>query len=170
MDETTKEEIARLKAELLRKKAEIDDLRDLLNREIDRPFKPNPLEFTEREAGPFIEKSLAAIADNLSRNAEPPSLDSHRRFLGRPIRRIKRIFMDWADLHARKSLEKQSDYNRLVLDLLKVLILRSRGNRDKLRDLEDRLRKCEERLAVLITKARDLEAREEPGKAPADRS
>jgi hypothetical protein len=168
MDETTKEEIARLKADLLKKKAEIDDLRKLLNREIDRPFKPDPMEFTEREIEPFIEKSLAAIAENLSREAESPSLISHRRILGRPVRHFKRIFMNWADLHARKNLDKQRDYNRLVLDLLKMLILRSRGNRQKLRDLEDRLGKCEERLAVLITLARDLEARGEPGKAPAD--
>jgi hypothetical protein len=168
MDETTKEEIARLKAELLRKKAEIDDLRLLLNREIDRPFKPDPMEFTEREIEPFVEKCLAAIADNLSREAEPPSLASHRRVLGRPVRYFKRVFMGWADLHARKSLEKQSAYNRMVLDLLKVLILRSRASREKLRDLEDRLGKCEERLAVLITRARDLEERGEPGKPPAD--
>jgi len=169
MDETTKQEIARLKADLVKKMAEIDDLRKLLNREIDRPFNPDPMDFTEREIEPFIEKSLAAIAENLSREAEPPSLTSHRRILGQPVQYFKRIFMDWADLHARKSLEKQSAYNRLVLDLLKVLILRSRAGREKLRDLEDRLGKCEERLAVLITRARDIEARGESVKAPAER-
>ena len=168
MDETTKDEIARLKAELLKKRAEIEDLRKLLNREIDHPVLPDPMEFTEREIEPFIEKSLAALAENLSREAEPPSLASHRRFLGGPIKSLKRIFMDWADLHARKNLDKQKDFNRVALGLLKVLALRSRLNREKLRALEERLGKCEERLAVLITRARDLEARREPGKAPAD--
>jgi len=168
MDETTKQEIARLKADLLKKMAEIDDLRKLLNREIDRPFNPDPMDFTEREIEPFIEKCLAAIAENLSREAEPPALTSHRRILGQPVRYFKRIFMNWADLHSRKNLEKQTGYNQLVFDLLRVLVRRSRGNREKLRDLEERLGKCEEKLAVLITRARDLEEREVPGKAPAD--
>jgi hypothetical protein len=170
MDETTRQEIARLKADLLGKMAEVEELRKLLNREIDRPTNLDPLEFTEREIEPFIEKSLASIGENLSRDAEPPSLASHRRIFGRPVRYFKRIFMDWADLHARKNLDKQRDHNRTVFDLLKVLVLRSRASRERLRDLEERLGKCEERLAVLITRARDLEARGEPGKAPADRT
>ncbi len=168
MDETTREEIARLKADLLKKREEIDDLRKLLNREIDRPFELNPMDLTERDVEPFIEKSLSAIALNLARKAESPSLTSHRRILGRPVRHFKRIFMNWADVHAQKSLDKQSGYNRLTFDLLKVLILRSRRSREKLRDLEDRLGKCEESLAVLIAKAQDLEARREREKAPAD--
>jgi hypothetical protein len=165
MDEQWKAEIARLKAELLQKKAELDDLRKLVNREIDRPLQPDPMDLTEREIEPFIEKTLSALAENLDRKIEAPPLASHRRILGRPVRYFKRIFMNWADLHAKNDLDRQSGYNRLTFDLLKVLIQRSRRSREKLRELEDRLGKCEESLAVLVARAQDLEAwpeREEP--------
>jgi hypothetical protein len=168
MDERTREEIARLKAELLKKREEIVDLRKLLGREIDHPFDSDPMDLTEREIEPFIEKSLSALAEDITRKAEPPSLTSHRRLLGRPVGYFKRIFMNWANLHAQNNLDKQSGYNRLAFGLLKVLVLRSRRSREKLRDLEDRLGKCEESLAVLVAKAQDIEARREREKTPAD--
>jgi hypothetical protein len=168
MDETTAEEVKRLKAELLKKKAEVDDLRKLVNREIDREFEPEAMDLTERELEPFIEKSLAAVKENLTLKAEPQTLTSHRRIFGRPALYFKRTFMNWVDLYTKMILDKQNRYNRHSLDLLKVLVLRSRWSRDKLKDLEERLGKCEESLVVMINKAQDLQARLEREKEPAD--
>jgi len=168
MDETIGQEVKRLKEALLRRKEEVGDLRKLVNKEIDREFEPDAIDLTERELEPFIEKALAAIKEDLVVKAEPQTLTSHRRLFGRPVLYFKRIFMNWADLYTRMILDKQNRTNRRFFDLLKVLVLRSRWSREKLKELEERLGKCEESLVVLINKARDLQARLEQGKGSAD--
>jgi hypothetical protein len=168
MDETIDQEVRRLKEDLLRRKEEIGDLRKLVNKEIDREFEPDALDLTERELEPFIEKSLAAVKDNLVLKAEPQSLTSHRRIFGRPVLYFKRTFMNWVDLYTKMILDKQNRYNRHAFDLLKVLVIRSRWSRDKLKELEERLGKCEESLVVMINKAQDLQARLEQEKESAD--
>jgi len=167
MDETIDREVKRLKEDLLRRKEEVGDLRELVKKEIDREFEPDPMDLTERELEPFIEKSLTAVKDNLVLNAEPQALTSHRRFFGRPVLYFKSVFMNWADLYTKMILDKQNRYNRHSFELLKVLVLRSRWSREKLKELEERLGECEESLAVMISKTQDLEARLEQGKGSA---
>ncbi len=168
MDETIDQEVKRLKEDLLRRKEEVGDLRKLVNKEIDREFEPDPMDLTERELEPFIEKSLTAVKDNLVLKAEPQTLSSHRRFFGRPVLYFKRVFMNWADLYTKMILDKQNRCNRHSFELLKVLVLRSRWSREKLKELEERLGKCEESLVVMINKAQDLQARLDQGKGSTD--
>lgn len=168
MDETIEQEIRRLKNDLLRKKKEVDDIRALVNREIDRDFHPEALDLTEREIEPFIEKSLAEIKQNLVLEAETSSMKSHRKIFGRPVLFLKRTFMTWADIYMRKILEIQNRNNLSSFDLLKVVLLRSRWSRQKLKDLETRLGECEENLVVMVHKVEDLRARLDGEKAPAE--
>ncbi len=168
MDETIEQEIRRLKNDLLKKKEEIQDIRALVNREIDRDFRPEALDLTERELEPFIEKSLAEINENLILKAETSSLKSHRKIFGRPVLFLKRTFMTWADIYNRKILEIQNRYNRSSFDLLKVVLLRSRWSKEKLKDLEKRLGECEENLVVMIHKIEDLRVRLDREKEPAE--
>jgi hypothetical protein len=164
MDETIGQELRRLKEDLRRRREEIGDLRLLVNQEIDRQHEPDVLDLTERELEAVIEKSLAAVKENLVLKAEPQSLTSHRRFLGRPVLYFKRIFLNWVDLYARMIMDKQNRYNRHSFDLLKALVLRSRWSREKLKELEGRLGDCEESLAVMISKSQDLQVRTEKEK------
>jgi len=166
MDKTAEKEIRRLKKDLLKKKGEIEDIRALANREIDREFQTEALDLAERDLEPFIEKSLAEIKENLVLNAEAGALKSHRRIFGRPVLFFKRTFMNWVDLYTRMILDKQNRFNRSSHDLLKVVLLRSRWSRDKLGDLEKRLGDCEESLVVMINKVEDLQARLEKEKEP----
>lgn len=169
MNETIDQEVKRLKEDLLRRKEEVGDLRRLVGREIDREFELDPIDLTEREIEPFIEKTMGAISEDLALRPEPQALISHRRILGRPVLYFKRIFMNWADLYAKRILDKQNRINRNYFDLLKVLILRSRWSREKLKELELRLGECEASLVVMINKAQDLQARLEQGKGPTDK-
>jgi hypothetical protein len=169
MDETAEREIRRLKNDLLKKKGEVEDIRALVNREIDREFQAEALDLTERELEPFIEESLTDIKENLILKAEPDALKSHRRILGRPVLFLKRTFMTWADIYFKMTLNKQNRYNRSSFDLLKVLLLRSRWSKEKLKDLEKRLAECEESLVVMINKVEDLQARLEKENEPATR-
>ncbi|MFZ2054464.1 MAG: hypothetical protein WAU81_09725 [Candidatus Aminicenantales bacterium] len=167
MDETAEKEIRRMKNDLLRKKGEVEDIRALVNREIDREFQTEALDLAERDLEPFIEKSLSDIKENLILKVEPSTLKSHRKILGRPVLSLKRMFMSWVDLYTRMILEKQNRYNRSAFDLLKVVLLRSRWSKEKLKDLEERLGECEESLVVMISKVEDLQARLEKEKEPA---
>ncbi|HUU38873.1 MAG TPA: hypothetical protein VMW46_11815 [Candidatus Desulfaltia sp.] len=167
MDETTEKEIRRLKNDLLKKKGEVEDIRALANREIDREFQTEALDLAERDIEPFIEKSLSDIKENLVLKAEPSTLKSHRKILGRPVLSLKRMFMSWIDLYTGMILDKQNRYNRSSFDLLKVALLRSRWSKEKLKDLEERLGECEENLVIMINKVEDLQARLEKEKEPA---
>ncbi len=168
MDETAEKEIRRLKDDLLKKKREIEDIRALVNREIDREFQTEALDLAERDLEPFIEKSLADIKENIVLKSEPGALKSHRRILGAPVLFFKRTLMNWVDLYTRMLLDKQNRYNRSSFDLLKVVLLRSRWSKEKLRDLEERLGECEESLVVLINKVGDLQGSLEKEKEPAE--
>ena len=167
MDEAAKREIGRLKSDLLKKKQEVEDIRALVNREIDREFQPEALDLTEREIGPFIEKRLGDIKGDLVLEAEQGELKSHRKIFARPVLFLKRTFMTWADIYSRKILDRQNRYNQSSFDLLKVVLLRSRWSKEKLKDLEGRLGECEESLAVMIHKVEDLQSRLDMQKGPA---
>ena len=167
MDEAAKREIERLKSDLLEKKQEVEDIRRLVNREIDREFPAEALDLTEREIEPFIEKRLADIKGNLVLEAKPGKLKSHRKIFGRPVLFLKRTFITWADIYSRKILDRQNRFNRGSFDLLKAVLLRSRWSKEKLRDLEERLGECEENLVVMIHKVDDLQARLDKQKGPA---
>jgi len=169
MDESIEEEIRRLKKDLLKKKAEVEDIRVLVNREIDREFQPEALDLTERELEPFIEKTMADIEENIALKADPPPLKSHRRIFGRPVLFLKRTFMTWVDLYFKPILDKQNRHSRSSFDLLKVLLLRSRWSKEKLKELEVRLGECEEKLIVMISRAEDLQARLAKERGPAER-
>lgn len=159
MDESIEKEIRRLKDGLLKKKAEVEDIRALVNREIDRDFQPEVLDLTERELEPVIEKALADIRESLVLKAVPPALKSHRKFFGRPVLFLKRTFMTWADIYFQPFLDRQNRLNRSSFDLLKVLLLRSRWSKEKLKDLEARLGECEAKLVVMISRMEDLQVR-----------
>ncbi len=164
MDETVEKEIERLKAELLERKAEVEDIRTLVKREVDREFEPDAMGLTEREIEAFIEKRLAVLEESHVLEVEPLPLKSHRKVFGRPVLFLKKVFMAWADMYAKTLLDNQNLTNRSSLDLVKVLLLRSRWSRDKLKDLDQRVGKCEEDLVIMINKVQDLQARLEKGK------
>jgi BMFP domain-containing protein YqiC len=166
MNKTVERDIRKLKSDLMKKKEEIDDIRALINREVDREFQPEALDLAERELEPFIEKTLAEVKESLALKAEPETLKSHRRILGRPVLFFKRIFMNWVHVYARMILDRQNRYNRSSFDLLKVVLLRSRWSKEKLKDLEARLAECEETLAVMINRVEDIQARQERQSGP----
>jgi hypothetical protein len=170
MDETFEKEIQRLKAELLARKDDLEDIRTLVKQEIDREFHPDAMGLTEREIEKFIELRLAVLLESHTLEAEPMPPKSHRKVFGRPVLFLKKVFQSWADIYAKAFLDKQNLTNQASLDLIKVLILRSRWSREKLRDLDQRVVKCEEDLVIMINKVQDLRARlEKAAKTPDER-
>ncbi|MDH4198022.1 MAG: hypothetical protein OEW05_11470, partial [Candidatus Aminicenantes bacterium] len=118
----------------------------------------------------FIELRLAVLLESHVLEGEPMPLKSHRKLFGRPVHFFKKVFQTWADIYAKAFLDKQNLTNRASLDLLKVLILRSRWSREKVKDLDQRVMKCEEDLVILINKVQDLRARlEKAAKTPDER-
>jgi len=168
MDETFAKEIQQLKAELLARKGDIEDIRALVKQEIDREFQPDAMGLTEREVEKFIETHLAVLLESHLLEGEPLPLKSHRKLFGRPVLFFKRVFQTWADIYAKAFLDKQNLTNRASLDLIKVLILRSRWSREKIKDLDQRVGKCEEDLVIMINKVQDLRARLEKAAKTAD--
>jgi hypothetical protein len=170
MDETFDTEVQKLKAELLARKADIEDIRALVREEIDREFRPDAMGLTEREIEKSIETHLAVLLESHALEGQPMPLKSHRRVFGRPVQYFKKVFQTWADIYAKAFLDKQNLTNRASLDLIKVLILRSRWSREKVKDLDQRVMKAEEDLVVLINAVQDLRARlEKAARSPAEK-
>lgn len=168
MDEAFEKEIQKLKAGLLARKGDIEDIRALVKQEIDREFQPDAMGLTEREIEKFIETHLAVLLESHVLEGEPLPLKSHRKVFGRPVLYFKKVFQTWADIYAKAFLEKQNLTNRATLDLIKVLILRSRWSREKLKDLDRRVGKAEEDLVILVNNVQDLRARLEKADKTAD--
>ncbi len=158
MEETVAQEIQRLKEELDRKRREIEDIKELANKEIDRSFPAHLEEFSERELETYIAESIASIKRKIdSRPAQEP-ITSHRKVIGRPIVTLKRFLLqslaDYNDLF----LDKQIRFNRQSVDLYQALLLRTRHNKERMKQIQEQISACEESLVVLKAKLEDLRA------------
>jgi len=166
MEKTMAQEIQRLKEELDRKRKEIEDIKKLANKEIDRSFPPNLEEFSERELESYIAESIASIKTEIDTRPAKEPITSHRKFIGRPIVTLKRFLLqslaDYNDLF----LDKQIRFNRQSVDLYQALLLRTKHNKERMEQIQEQISACEESLVVLKAKLEDLRTNLEQGKNP----
>jgi hypothetical protein len=158
MDETIEREIQRLKEELAKRKQELDDIKKLAHKDIDRQFQTNVWDLSEREMAAFIEGHLLSIKDQIDIHPDAKTLTSHRGILGWPILGLKRFFMKRIRFYTDLFADKQTKFNTLSSGLLQAALLRSQWNQERIRDLEERLGQCEDKLVVLIHKVQDIQA------------
>ncbi len=164
MDSTVKEEIRRLKKDLSKRKEEIRDIRELVQKEIDREYDLDPEGLSERELETYIRESLLVLKKSTDTAPDPKTLRSHRRILGRPILFFKRAYMKMIRFYTGLLVAKQTRFNELSSSLLQALVIRSRREREKQKEIEEKISRCEEHLVLLMARLRDLQAKGEQSK------
>jgi hypothetical protein len=158
MDESVVREIQRLKEEIFRRKEEIQDIKELVKREIDRQFQVDLGELSERELGPELEKTLFSIENNIYPKPDIKSFKSHRKMLGKPILWLKRRFIRAISFYIDVILDKQKQFNKDSLALHKASLNRLGRSEELAKQIEKRLSHCEENVVIIINRLEDLQS------------
>ncbi len=156
MEEALRKEVERLKEELARRKEEIQDIRDLVREEIDRPFRTDPNELSEREFETFFRERLAELKLSTDVNPDPQALRSHRKIIGRLILFLKRKFMSLIRFYTQQITPKQTQFNVNSASLLEAVFAFSKRKEKELHDIEERMSRLEETLVLLLARLKDL--------------
>lgn len=155
MDETVAKELQRLKQEIREQKTRIHDIKRLVKKEIDRNFPTPVWELSERELDTFLTESLRPILEHPHLRVEENAITSHRKILGKPIVRIKKIFLKIIGPYINKTLDEQTQFNRQSAAFHEALYHRLRQIKEKTSRIEKKIMEVEESLVVFLQKNRD---------------
>jgi len=158
MEKPIAEEIRRLKEELDKKKGEIEDIKDLVNKEIDRPFPPRVEDFSERELETYLAEYIPLIKNRIDSRPEKELITSHRKILGKPIIFLKRILLKTMIYYNDIFLAKQIQFNQQSVDLYQAVLLRVKRDKERMKQIQEKISACEENLTVLEAKLEALHA------------
>jgi hypothetical protein len=153
VDQTPADEIRKLKADLTRKVEAADSVEALAGRAIDRPFESDPGDLTDRELEHFIRAELEALARDAWICPDPRSVSTHRsRILMAPVLALKRAFVRAARFYSELFADPLAAYHRRTALALRAMAEQSRRDREA---VEERVSRCEERLALLLPTLED---------------
>ena len=156
MHNDIEKQIAKLKEELRQKREKIQDLKELIKKEIDRDF-PLPLEdFSGKE----LESRMDEFHSLLDRSSDPvpdkTSIASHRKGIGKAIVWGKRVLLRMTKPYVTLVLGKQKFFNQKSLALYQSLILHQKKYQERINDIEERLGECEVLLRDIIKKLQEM--------------
>jgi len=157
MEKAFEKEIQRLREEIDKKKEEIHDIKQLVNKEIDREFLPPLEELSEKELEPYFEKYLSILEGSSDPWPDRKSLTSHRKILGKPIILMKQFLLRMTGVYTYTSLflEKQKNFNDHSVALHRASLARLKLNTEKIKHIEERIIDCEVNLMTLSKKLKD---------------
>ena len=158
MEEAMIKEVQRLKKELYRKKEEIRDLKKLVHKEIDREFQSDLEELSERELETYIGECFSSMKRNIDTKPDEKPITSHRKILGKPIILIKQVLSRITGVYSYVNLilDKKTEFNRQSVALHQALLISFRKNRERIRQIEEKISDCEENLIIIMNKIKDL--------------
>jgi chromosome segregation ATPase len=161
MEEGIAKEIQRLKEELDRKRGEIEDIRELVKKEIDREWPVHVEELSEKELETYIKECVSSIETHIDPKPDKKGITSPRKILGRPIIFFKRALIKMTGVYVHLLLDKQTQFNRQSVSLYRALALRLQHLQEKIKYLQERVSDGEESLVILEKKLEDLQASQE---------
>ncbi len=150
MDEAIIKEINRLKDDLYRQKEKITDITELVKTEIDRDFKVDLWELSEKELDNEMGDRLSFLNDDIDPRPDAKSITSHRRILGKPIVLFKRIIMKLASAYTNSLLEKQRRFNEQLVAFHLASFIRFRHNEKRIKAMEEKIKTLEEDQEILL--------------------
>jgi hypothetical protein len=98
---------------------------------------------------------------------DPKALRSHRRTIGRLILFFKRTYMKVIRFYTDLLTAGQTRFNEHSSALFQALVARSRKERERAKQIEEKISRCEENIVLLMAKLKDLQAKLEEQKARA---
>ena len=149
-------ELQQLKEDLHKKKEAIDEIPKLIKRRIDRAFSTNIWELSEKELDRYVGECITVLSQNADTKPDAGSIASHRKIIGPAIVLMKRIFMIIGKIYSNLVLAKQIEFNRKVVELSQAFLIQINNNKKSNEKIDERIRSCEEILAIVKIKVDEL--------------
>ena len=108
------DEIKRLKKEIHNRKDKINNIQELVNKSIDREFRTNLWELSERELDFEMGNLLSFMNEDIDPRPDKKVITSHRKIIGRFIVIIKKALIKILNLYTNTILEKQRRFNEKI--------------------------------------------------------
>ena len=146
----------KLKQELQKKKEEIQDINQLVNKNIDGKLPSRLEDYSERE----LESRLGEYHALLAKSADPLPEDivitTPRKILKKPVLWMKRKLLNIVNAHVTSVMERQRRFNQKCLDLFQTLIVHQKKMSVKINDLEQRINECESQLDIISKRHEEM--------------
>lgn len=157
MDEQIKDKIKQLIDEIGKQKDSVSNLKELLNKEIDKDFPINLWELSNRELDSEMGSRLSFLNDDIDTRPTTQSITSHRGLIGKPIVFVKRLFLKLAGFYTNTLFEKQLRFNEQLVAFHLASFIRFRNNEKQIEILMDKIKKLEEEQQIVLEQFIQLE-------------
>lgn len=159
MENKIEQELKKLKKELMEKKAEFREIKDLLNEEIDREIPVSIEDLSERELESLLDEYHAQLARSANPLPEKIDVTSPRKIFRKPVIWIKRRLINVVNAYITPIMVSQTTFNRKCVELSQSLILQQKNLRKKINHIEERLKECESHLDIISKRLEELDAK-----------
>ncbi|MCU0288655.1 MAG: hypothetical protein MUF15_19960 [Acidobacteria bacterium] len=149
-------EINRLKEEIFIRKETLSSIAELIKKEIDRDFRIDLWELSDKELDHEMACRLTFLNDDIDPRPNPAAITSHRKILGKPIVFIKRLIIKIAGAYANALLEKQRRFNEQLVNFHLASFIRFRRNETKISEIETKLKSFAEDHEMLLDELEKL--------------
>jgi hypothetical protein len=146
----------KLKKQLYEKKEEINDIRQLVNEDIDGKQHPRLEDFSERELESRLGEYHALLAKSANPLPENMEITTPRKTFKKPVIWIKRRLLTVVNAHVTSVMEKQREFNHKCVDLFQTTIVHQKKMSRKINHLEQRMNECEAKLDIISKKLEEI--------------
>ncbi len=155
-----KEEIFSLKKEIHLKRKKIKEIKKLINKEIDTPYRINLWELTENELDKEMGTRLSILNEDID-CLPSGEIKSHRKIIGPFIVFLKKIIRKLTLPYLRFIFERQKNFNEEIVAYQLASFIRFRQIEEKLNDLKQEIEELKEKQETIIEAINSLTKRDE---------
>lgn len=159
MNDPFNSKIQQLKEEIYKEIESVHEIRQLVNREIDRDFPIDLWELSDRELDQEMGDRLSQMNDSIDTRPTADAITSHRRVVGKFIVKAKRLVMKLINPYTNTLLEKQRIFNDKLVAFHLATFIRLRRCERKLKDIEEKLTEIEENQQIHAEKLQEIQDR-----------
>ena len=149
-------QIVHLKEEIFRQKEKLSSIDKMVNTGIDRDFRTDLWELSDKELDHEMGNRLSFLNDDIDPRPDPMAITSHRKILGKPIVFIKRTIIKIFGVYANALLEKQRRFNEQLVNFHLASFIRFRRIEKNINEIEEKLKTFEEDQEMLLAKLEKL--------------
>lgn len=149
-------QIDRLKEEIFRQKEKLSSVEELVKTQIDRDFRTDLWELSDKELDHEMGNRLSFLNDDIDPKPDPAAITSHRKILGKPIVFIKRTIIRIFGVYANALLEKQRRFNEQLVNFHLASFIRFRRIEKNINEIEEKLKMFEEDQDMLLDELEKL--------------
>ena len=142
--------IIKIKEELERERAQVQDINNLLKTRIDRNFKDNLWELSEKELDIDMGDKLSLLNESINPRQDLAEIKSTKKIIGKPITGIKRFIIRVVKHYLDPIYDKHIKFNERLVNFHLASYIRLRHNEKRLKNLEEKISLISEDLEMML--------------------